>query len=80
MVHYNLSKWEEEHFAVGVNYGKTFVLVQLQDMFGDQARVTMTPEEARHMAELLISSADEIEIHPGKESTASVANEDTRLG
>lgn len=50
-----------DHYAVGINGGPAkLVLAQLQEE-GNQSRVALTIEEARHFAQLLLSAANEID-------------------
>lgn len=44
----------------GVSFNDNFVLAQLQED-GQQARVPLSPVEARYMAKLLIEAADKVE-------------------
>lgn len=56
------------HYGVSVSLPEhphqdlSSVLVQLQES-GNQARVPLTPEEARHMAGLLTAQADRVDAH-----------------
>jgi dsDNA-binding SOS-regulon protein len=55
-----------DHYAVGASTNSEphpcFVLAQLQEN-GEQARVLMTPAEARAYAQLLLAAADKVEAH-----------------
>ena len=54
--HSTQAKPLQDHYAVSFNsIGQ--VLVQLQQN-GEQVRVGLTPDEARHMAQLLLAKAD----------------------
>jgi hypothetical protein len=56
----------EPHYGISVN--DEFVLVQLQDEYGGQARVKMLSCEARHLASLLNAYADELDIQTEKDN------------
>ena len=48
------------HYAASTDaFGQ--VLVQLGDAYGEQLRIPVTPEQARHFAGLLLSCADQAE-------------------
>lgn len=49
------------HWAVGESSGKGLILVQVQDTDGIQARVAMSPEHARAMANELLDKARRLE-------------------
>ncbi len=49
-----------DHYAVARSGSARAVLVQLQDR-GEQVRLMMSPDQARHMAALLLAKADEAE-------------------
>lgn len=48
-----------DHYAVSENSDLAGVLVQIQEA-GEQARIMLNPEQARHMGALLIASADKL--------------------
>lgn len=48
-----------DHYAVSENSQGAGVLVQIQEA-GEQARVTLSPAQARHMGAMLIASADKV--------------------
>lgn len=48
-----------DHYAVSENSDLAGVLVQIQEA-GEQARIMLSPEQARHMGALLIASADKV--------------------
>jgi hypothetical protein len=55
-----------DHYAVGAAINpppyRSSVLAQLQED-GNQARVMLTPDEARHLAQLLLAAADKVQAH-----------------
>jgi hypothetical protein len=53
-----------DHYAVGISGMSSLVLAQLQEN-GNQARIALTPTEARHMAELLLAAADKVSLSDG---------------
>ena len=55
---------EKDHYAVGVSGSTPLVLVQLQED-GNQSRIPLTPQEARHLAQLLLGAADKVDNHNG---------------
>ncbi len=59
--HYlDLSDTNGDHYAVGRSGMTQKVLAQLQSD-GEQVRLALTPERARHFAQLLLAKADEVE-------------------
>lgn len=58
--HYVRDDRSGDHWAVGHNSIDRIVLVQVQED-GNQARITMTAEQARHMAAELIRKAEACE-------------------
>ena len=65
MIHHPISSSPlGDHYAVGVGTGPslkaTVVLAQLQQ-HGEQVRVMMTADEARHFAQLLVDAAEKVE-------------------
>ncbi len=61
-----------DHYAVGTTTQSSphpsLVLAQLMED-GNQARCPLTPEEARHFAQLLLAAADMVEAHRGTANT-----------
>jgi hypothetical protein len=55
---------DKDHYAVGVSGMSPLVLVQLQEL-GTQARIALTPQEARHLGQLLFGAADKVDNHNG---------------
>lgn len=65
MIHNSIqSNPEGDHYAVGVSEINSLILVQLQEE-GNQARVALTPIEARYMAQLLLTAADKVSLSNG---------------
>ena len=60
MLHRSLNRKEENdsHFAVGVNSEAKRVLVQIQDRWGEQARIVLTKEEAVEFANLILEKIE----------------------
>ncbi len=60
MRHYRTARDNGDHYACSYNDSGQ-VLVQLQEVYlsgaVDQVRVRLTPDEARHLAQLLIEAA-----------------------
>jgi hypothetical protein len=50
-----------EHYAVAHNATLTGVLLQVGDRHGDQARIQLTPNQAGHIASLLLVAMMEVE-------------------
>lgn len=59
MTHHYTSR--NGHYAVAQCANEIGVLAQVQNENGEQARVLLSPDEARHFAELLVLEASEIE-------------------
>jgi hypothetical protein len=61
MIHHHTTLEPGDHYAVGTSANGA-VLAQLQHVrssgIGDQVRVMLTPEEARHLAQLLLEVAE----------------------
>lgn len=49
MIHQDAADGPDSHWAVGHNCNHEFVLVQVQNRYGDQARVPLTVPQARDM-------------------------------
>jgi hypothetical protein len=65
MLHYPIKSDDNGHYAVAPNADNKQILVQLQESdgngWGEQVRVVLTADEARHMIELLNEAVTSVE-------------------
>lgn len=50
---------QRDHYAVNTSGMGPYILIQIQED-GNQARIALTPKEARHLASLLIETSDRV--------------------
>lgn len=60
MIHHYVEHGKSDHYAVGVNAGRSAILLQV-DAVGDQARIVLSLAESRHLITLLQNAITEME-------------------
>jgi hypothetical protein len=56
MIHHSVADENGAHYAVWLSAVVPRVLVQVQDVYGEQARVALALDEAEHLMDLLKTS------------------------